>query len=88
MCFPATRRPAGEAPGAPSPLPATGNAPRRRIAKTPAATPKTTDTPAQTGGGAPADKAGDRGGAQAAREAKAASEVSKKPKGTRPGRKS
>ena len=71
-----------EAPGAPSPLPATGTV-ASPAAKTPAATPKTTDNPAQTGGGAPADK-------QAAKEArkpasaKAASEVSKKPRGRKP----
>src|SRR3954451_16590818 len=51
-----------EAPGAPSPLPATGNV-ATPTAKTPAKTPKTTDSPAQTGGGAPADK-------QAAKEAR------------------
>jgi NADH-quinone oxidoreductase subunit C len=70
-----------EAPGAPSPLPATGNV-ATPTAKTTAKTPKTTDTPAQTGGGAPADKQATRE-ARKPRAAKAASEVSKKPRGTR-----
>ncbi len=75
-----------EAPGAPSPLPATGNV-ASPVTKSPPATPKTTDTPAQTGGGAPADKAA-TAEARKPRAKKAASEVSKKPKGTKPGRKS
>src|SRR4051812_20498281 len=64
-----------EAPGASSPLPATGNV-ATPAAKTRAKTPKTTESPAQTGGGA-------AGNAQATKEArkpraaKAASEVSK-----------
>jgi NADH-quinone oxidoreductase subunit C len=70
-----------EAPGAPSPLPATGNV-ATPTAKTTAKTPKTTDTPAQTGGGTPADKQATRE-ARKPRAAKAASEVSKKPRGTR-----
>jgi NADH-quinone oxidoreductase subunit C len=69
-----------EAPGAPSPLPATGDV-AGQVAKTPAKTPKTTDSPVQTGGGAPADKAATRE-ARKPRAAKAASEVSKKPKGS------
>jgi NADH-quinone oxidoreductase subunit C len=69
-----------EAPGAPSPIPATGDV-AGQGAKTPANTPKTTDSPAQTGGGAPADKAATRE-ARKPRAAKAASEVSKKPKGS------
>ena len=68
-----------EAPGAPSPLPATGNVASPAV-KSPAATPKTTDTPAQTGGGAPADKTA-TAEARKPRTAKAASEVSKKPRG-------
>ena len=65
--------------GAPSPAPAP-NAPAAVNPKTPAETPKTTDKPSDTGGGAPAD-------AQATKEArkpgtaKAESEVSKKPRG-------
>jgi NADH-quinone oxidoreductase subunit C len=70
-----------EAPGAPSPLPATGTV-ATPTAKTTAKTPKTTDTPAQTGGGAPADKQATRE-ARKPRAAKAAGEVSKKPRGTR-----
>jgi NADH-quinone oxidoreductase subunit C len=68
-----------EAPGAPSPLPATGNV-ATQGAKTAANTPKTTDTPAQTGGGAPADKQATKE-ARKPRAAKAESEVSKKPRG-------
>jgi len=68
-----------EAPGAPSPLPATGNV-ATQGAKTTAKTSKTTDSPAQTGGGAPADKQATRE-ARKPRTAKAASEVSKKPRG-------
>jgi NADH-quinone oxidoreductase subunit C len=70
-----------EAPGAPSPLPATGTVATPN-AKTTAKTPKTTDTPAQTGGGTPADKQATRE-ARKPRAAKAAGEVSKKPRGTR-----
>jgi len=69
-----------EAPGAPSPLPATGNV-ATQSATTAAKTPKTTDTPAQTGGGAPADKQAMKE-ARKPRAAKAKSEVSKKPRGT------
>ena len=43
-----------QAPGAPSPAPAPGNAPKVE-AKAPPPMPKTTDTPAQTGAGAPTD---------------------------------
>jgi NADH-quinone oxidoreductase subunit C len=68
-----------EAPGAPSPLPATGNV-ATQSATTAAKTPKTTDTPAQTGGGAPADKQAMKE-ARKPRAAKAKSEVSKKPRG-------
>ena len=71
-----------EAPGAPSPLPATGNV-ATQGAKTRAKTPKTTDTPAQTGGGAPADKQATKE-ARKPHAAKAASEVSKKPRGRKP----
>jgi NADH-quinone oxidoreductase subunit C len=71
-----------EAPGAPSPLPATGNV-ATPAAKAPPATPKTTDTQAQTGGGAPADKQATRE-ARKPRVAKATGEVSKKPPGKKP----
>jgi NADH-quinone oxidoreductase subunit C len=80
-------------PGAPSPAPAaTGHSTVNP--KTPAETPKTTDTPAKTGGGAPADKQAQKE-ARKSSSAKAAQEVSKdsnvpnpKPKGAgrrRPG---
>jgi len=75
-----------EAPGAPSPLPATGNV-ASPVAKSAPPTPKTTVAPAQTGGGAPADKQATKE-ARKPRAAKAASEVSKKPKGRNQGRKS
>jgi NADH-quinone oxidoreductase subunit C len=80
-------------PGAPSPAPAaTGHSTVNP--KTPAKTPKTTDAPAKTGGGAPADKQAQKE-ALKPNHAKAAQEVSKdsdvpnpKPKGAgrrRPG---
>ena len=71
-----------EAPGAPSPLPATG-AVASPNAKTAAQTPKTTDGPSQTGGGAPADKQATKE-ARKPRAKKAESEVSKKSKGKKP----
>ena len=69
----------GEAPGAPSPAPAPG-VPTPQNVKTPAQTPTTTDTPAQTGAGKPADAQATKE-ARKPRAAKAASEVSKKPRG-------
>jgi NADH-quinone oxidoreductase subunit C len=74
-----------EAPGAPSPLPATGNvaSPTKKsppTTKSPPATPKTTEKPADTGAGAPANAEAKKQ-ARKPRAAKAASEVSKKPKG-------
>ncbi len=77
-----------EAPGAPSPAPApTATTPQN--VKTRAETPKTTESPAQTGGGAPADKQATKE-ARKPSAAKAKSEVSKpeagpdpKPKGRR-----
>jgi NADH-quinone oxidoreductase subunit C len=69
----------GEAPGAPSPAPA-GGAPAPQNVKTPAETPKTTEKPSDTGAGKPADAAAHKE-ARKPRSAKAASEVSKKPKG-------
>jgi NADH-quinone oxidoreductase subunit C len=74
----------GEAPGAPSPVPA-GGLPVSPAEKTEAATPKTTEKPADTGAGKPADDAAHKE-ARKPRSAKAASEVSKKPKS--PGTKS
>jgi len=77
----------GEEPGAPSPAPAPTTPPLK--AETRAETPKTTDTPAQTGGGAPADAVATNE-ARKSRRAKAVKEVSKpeagpapKPKGRR-----
>ena len=77
--LPGDEKATAEAAGAPSPAPAP-NAPSTVNPKTPAETAKTTDKPSDTGAGKPAD-------AQATKEArkprakKAASEVSKKPRG-------
>src|SRR6185503_14314092 len=71
-----------EAPGAPSPLPATGAVASPNV-KTAAQTPKTTDGPSQTGGGAPADKQATKE-ARKPRARKAESEVSKSTDGTAP----
>ena len=80
--LPGDEKATGEGAGAPSPAPApAGSAPQN--VKTPAETSKTTDTPAQTGGGAPADKEATRQ-ARKPRAEKAASEVSKKPRGKKP----
>jgi NADH-quinone oxidoreductase subunit C len=68
-----------EAPGAPSPIPATG-AVSAAGAATSAKTPKTTEKPSDTGAGKPADAEATKQ-ARKPRAAKAASEVSKKPKG-------
>ena len=68
--------------GAPSPAPAP-NAPSTVNPKTSAETPKTTDTPAQTGGGKPADDQATKE-ARKSRKAKAESEVSKKPRSKKP----
>ena len=91
--LPGDEKAKGEAPGAPSPAPAPGG-PAPQNLKTPAEEKKTTDTPAETGAGAPADKEATRQ-ARKPRAKKAESEVSKpsatpdpKPKGSgrrRPG---
>ena len=73
--LPGDEKATGEGPGAPSPAPA-GGGPTLQNVKTPAKTPKTTETPAQTGGGAPADAAATRE-ARKSSKAKAVSEVSK-----------
>jgi NADH-quinone oxidoreductase subunit C len=73
--LPGDEKASGEAPGAPSPAPAPGVATPQNI-KTPVETPKTTDTPAQTGGGKPADAQAAKQ-ARKPRSAKARSEVSK-----------
>ena len=64
-------------PGAPSPAPPPSGHSTVNPA-TPAKTPKTTEKPSDTGGGAPADKVALKEARQPAK-AKAASEVSKKP---------
>jgi NADH-quinone oxidoreductase subunit C len=80
--LPGDEKATGEAPGAPSPAPApAGTAPQN--VKTPAETPKTTDTPSETGAGAPANEAAKRQ-ARKPRAKKAESEVTKKPRGTKP----
>ncbi|HEY7007007.1 MAG TPA: NADH-quinone oxidoreductase subunit C [Sphingomicrobium sp.] len=77
--LPGDEKATAEAGGAPSPAPAP-NAPSTVNPKTPAETAKTTETPAQTGGGAPADKQATKE-ARKPRAKKAESEVSKKPRG-------
>ena len=91
--LPGDEKATGEAPGAPSPVPASGTSTPQNV-KTPAKVSKTTDTPAETGAGAPADKAA-KSQARKPRSKKAENEVSKpgttpdpKPKGSgrrRPG---
>jgi NADH-quinone oxidoreductase subunit C len=77
--LPGDEKAKGEAPGAPTPAPGpTGAAPKS--AKTLAKTPKTTEKPADTGAGTPADLEAQKE-ARKPRSAKAASEVSKKPRG-------
>jgi NADH-quinone oxidoreductase subunit C len=73
--LPGDEKATAEAAGAPSPAPAP-NAPSTVNPKTPAATPKTTETPAQTGAGKPADVQATKE-ARKSRGAKAKSEVSK-----------
>ena len=80
--LPGDEKATAEAAGAPSPAPAP-NAPAKENPKTPAKTPKTTDAPAQTGAGKPADVQATKE-ARKPRAAKAAGEVSKKPRGTKP----
>ena len=63
-------------PGAPSPAPAPSGQSKVNPA-TPARTPKTTEKPSDTGGGAPADKVA-QAEARKPAKAKAASEVSKR----------
>jgi NADH-quinone oxidoreductase subunit C len=80
--LPGDEKATAEAAGAPSPAPAP-NAPSSGKPKTPAETAKTTDTPAQTGGGAPADKQATND-ARKPRSAKAKSEVSKPSRSKKP----
>jgi NADH-quinone oxidoreductase subunit C len=91
--LPGDEKAKGEQPGGPSGAPAPGGAAPSNV-KSPAETPKTTDTPAQTGAGKPGDDAA-QAEARKSAGAKAKSEVSKdsdvpnpNPKGTgrrRPG---
>jgi NADH-quinone oxidoreductase subunit C len=80
--LPGDEKATGEAPGAPSPAPAPGGTTPQNV-KTPAETPKTTDKPSDTGGGAPADKAA-MSQARKPRSKKAESEVVKTPRGKKP----
>ena len=73
--LPGDEKAKGEGAGAPSPAPAPAGPAPANVA-TPANTPKTTDSPAETGGGAPADKAA-TAEARKPRKAKAENEVSK-----------
>jgi NADH-quinone oxidoreductase subunit C len=77
--LPGDEKATAEAAGAPSPAPAP-NAPSSANPKTPAETVKTTDSPAQTGGGKPADVQATRD-ARKPRAATARSAVGKKPRG-------
>jgi NADH-quinone oxidoreductase subunit C len=80
--LPGDEKATAEAAGAPSPAPAP-NAPSSVNPKTPAQTPKTTDTPAHTGGGKPADVQATKE-ARKPRVAKAAREVGKPEAGPDP----
>ena len=80
--LPGDEKATAQAGGAPSPAPGP-NAPAGENPKTAARTPKTTDGPTQTGGGKSADDQATRE-ARKPRGAKAQSEVSKKPKATKP----
>ena len=80
--LPGDEKATAEEPGATSPAPAPNSPPGVNV-KTPTETAKTTDTPAQTGGGAPADKAATKE-ARKPRAKKAESEVSKKPRSKKP----
>jgi NADH-quinone oxidoreductase subunit C len=80
--LPGDEKSTGEAPGGPSPAPAPGTPTPQNVA-TPAKTPKTTDTPAETGAGKPADNAA-RKQARKPRAAKAEQEVLKPEAGPDP----
>ena len=80
--LPGDEKATGEAPGAPTPVPAPGGSAPQNV-KTPAETPKTTETPAKTGGGEPANVQATKA-ARKTRSKKAESEVSKKPRGRKP----
>jgi len=76
--LPGDEKATAEAAGAPSPAPAP-NAPSTVNPKTPAKTAKTTDTPAKTGGGKPADKVETKQARKPA-TAKASQSTTKKPR--------
>ena len=76
--LPGDEKAVSDEPGATSPAPAPNSPPGVNV-KTPVETPKTTDGPAQTGGGAPADAVATKE-ARKPRKAKAESEVSKGPR--------
>ena len=80
--LPGDEKATGEAPGAPSPAPAPGGASTQN-AKTAAEVKKTTDSPADTGAGGPADKAATMQ-ARKPRAKKAQNEVSKRSDGSDP----
>jgi NADH-quinone oxidoreductase subunit C len=73
--LPGDEKATGEAPGAPTSAPGPGGSAPQNV-KTPAGTPKTTDSPGQTGAGKPADVVAQKQ-ARKPRAAKAAGEVSK-----------
>ena len=77
--LPGDEKASPEQAGAPSPAPAPAGTQPANV-KTPAETPKVTEKPSDTGAGAPADKEATRQ-ARKPRATKAASEVSKKPRG-------
>lgn len=80
--LPGDEKATAEEAGAPSPAPAP-NAPAAVNPKTPAETAKTTEKPSDTGAGKPADVQATKE-ARKPRAKKAASEVSKKPRGKKP----
>ena len=80
--LPGDEKATAEEPGATSPAPAPNSPPGVDV-KTPAEVAKTTETPAQTGGGAPADRAATKQGRKP-RAKKAEQEVSKKPRSKKP----
>jgi NADH-quinone oxidoreductase subunit C len=80
--LPGDEKATAEAPGAPSPAPAPAGTTPQNVA-TPAKTPKTTDSPAETGGGKPADQQAQKE-ARKPRAKKAAQEVSKPEAGPDP----
>jgi NADH-quinone oxidoreductase subunit C len=80
--LPGDEKASGEAPGAPTPVPAPG-VPTPQNVKTPAETPKTTDSPAETGAGKPGDTQA-RKEARKPRSKKAVQEVTKPEAGPDP----